>query len=86
MRLRGDLGCSLAIAAAVLIANAAYLIGAADANPLATRSGLAASVVVPGPLRDRLYNWVARNRYAWFGRKDRCFVPPPGAQRRFVED
>ena len=49
MRLRGDLGCSLAIAAAVLIANVAYLIGAADANPLATRSGLAASVVA-GPL------------------------------------
>jgi predicted DCC family thiol-disulfide oxidoreductase YuxK len=47
---------------------------------------LAALVVVPRPLRDRLYNWVARNRYAWFGRKDHCFVPPPGAQRRFVED
>jgi predicted DCC family thiol-disulfide oxidoreductase YuxK len=47
---------------------------------------LAALVVVPRPLRDRLYSWVARNRYAWFGRKDRCFVPPPGAQRRFVED
>ena len=32
VRLRGDLGCSLAIAAAVLIANVAYLIGAADAE------------------------------------------------------
>ena len=41
--------------------------------------------VVPKPLRDRLYSWVARNRYTWFGHKDRCFVPPAGVQQRFVE-
>jgi hypothetical protein len=45
VRLRGDLACFLAIAAAVLIANAAYVIGVVDADPLATRSGLAASTV-----------------------------------------
>lgn len=49
--LRGDLGYLLAIAAAVLLANLPYLIGAADANPLGTRSGLATSVsagLLPG--------------------------------------
>jgi hypothetical protein len=50
-RLGGDLGCLLAIAAAVLLANLPYLIGAADPDPLGTRSGLAASVspgLLPG--------------------------------------
>ena len=50
-RRRDDLGCLLAIAAAVLIANLPYLIGAADANPLGTRSRLATSVsagLLPG--------------------------------------
>src|SRR5262249_47295650 len=48
-RLRGELGCLLVITAAVLLANLPFLIGVADANPLGTRSGLAASVS-PGPL------------------------------------
>lgn len=26
--------------------------------------------LVPRPLRDALYGWVARNRYRWFGRRD----------------
>jgi hypothetical protein len=46
-----DLWCLIAIAAAVLAANLPYLAGAADSNPLATRSGLALSVsagLLPG--------------------------------------
>ena len=31
--------------------------------------------VVPRPLRDAVYGLVARNRYRWFGRRERCFVP-----------
>jgi predicted DCC family thiol-disulfide oxidoreductase YuxK len=30
---------------------------------------------VPKPLRDFVYNLVARNRYRIFGKYDRCFVP-----------
>ncbi len=41
--------------------------------------------VVPRPLRDRVYDLVARNRYRWFGRADRCFVPPPGMAERFID-
>lgn len=40
-------------------------------------------VVVPGPLRDLVYDLVARNRYRWFGVKDACMLPPPGAAARF---
>ena len=42
--------------------------------------------VVPSPIRDLLYRWVADNRYAWFGRKDDCFLPPLAARDRFIQD
>jgi predicted DCC family thiol-disulfide oxidoreductase YuxK len=30
--------------------------------------------VVPRPLRNDLYRWVARNRISWFGRKEVCAI------------
>lgn len=47
---------------------------------------LALSAIVPSAIRDVLYLWVARNRYAWFGRRGGCFIPPPAAQSRFIQD
>jgi predicted DCC family thiol-disulfide oxidoreductase YuxK len=37
---------------------------------------LYAFVVVPRPLRDLVYDWVARHRYRWFGRRDTCSRVP----------
>lgn len=31
--------------------------------------------IIPRPLRDLIYRWVARNRYRLFGRREQCFVP-----------
>lgn len=31
--------------------------------------------LVPRPLRDAIYDVVARNRYGWFGRRDVCMLP-----------
>ena len=39
---------------------------------------------VPRPLRDRLYDVVARNRYRLFGRTDVCMVPAPELRRHLV--
>lgn len=33
--------------------------------------------VIPRSVRDFVYDWVARNRYRWFGRRDACRVPTP---------
>ncbi|HZK08771.1 MAG TPA: DCC1-like thiol-disulfide oxidoreductase family protein [Bacteroidales bacterium] len=30
---------------------------------------------LPLAWRDKLYNFVARNRYRWFGRRDQCMIP-----------
>lgn len=39
---------------------------------------------LPGPLLDWLYDRIARNRYAVFGRSDRCALPPAGLSERFL--
>lgn len=43
-------------------------------------------VAVPRPMRDWVYDVVARNRYRWFGRRDVCMVPTPELQSRFLND
>jgi len=42
--------------------------------------------VVPRPLRDLVYDIVARNRYRWFGRSDTCIVPSEAIRARFVAE
>ena len=46
---------------------------------------LYAFVIIPTPLRDVLYIWVARHRYQWFGKKDECMIPTPQLKSRFRE-
>ena len=40
---------------------------------------------VPRPLRDAVYNLVARNRYRIFGKYQECFVPDAGFMDRVME-
>ena len=40
---------------------------------------------VPKPLRNAVYNLVAKNRYRIFGRYDACFVPDADMQARVLE-
>ena len=40
---------------------------------------------VPKPLRDAVYNLVARNRYRIFGRYEACFVPGAELKARVME-
>ncbi|MEI6088636.1 MAG: DCC1-like thiol-disulfide oxidoreductase family protein [Bacteroidota bacterium] len=32
------------------------------------------AIILPTFIRDGIYNWVAKNRYKWFGRKEACFL------------
>lgn len=41
--------------------------------------------MVPSPLRDALYRWVARNRYRIWGRSETCMVPSPEVAARFLD-
>ncbi len=42
-------------------------------------------IVIPRPLRDVVYDWVARNRYRWFGKQESCMMPAPEWKGRFVD-
>jgi predicted DCC family thiol-disulfide oxidoreductase YuxK len=46
---------------------------------------LAALRIVPRSLRDAVYDFVARRRYGWFGRRDSCLVPTPALRARFLD-
>ena len=39
---------------------------------------------IPRALRDPVYDFIARNRYRWFGRNESCLIPTPEIRSRFV--
>jgi predicted DCC family thiol-disulfide oxidoreductase YuxK len=41
--------------------------------------------ILPRAWRDAVYAWVARHRYAWFGRQDACLRPTPALRARFLD-
>jgi predicted DCC family thiol-disulfide oxidoreductase YuxK len=45
---------------------------------------LYAFVAVPGPLRDAIYNVIAKNRKRLMGASDACAVPTPARRARFL--
>ena len=41
--------------------------------------------LLPRSIRDWLYDRIARNRYAVFGRRDTCMIPGPDVRARFLD-
>lgn len=46
---------------------------------------LAATRLIPEPLNGFLYNRLAKNRYALFGRYDTCMMPDASLRARFID-
>ena len=40
--------------------------------------------IVPKPVRDGAYAWIARNRYRLLGKRETCMVPTPAVRARFI--
>jgi predicted DCC family thiol-disulfide oxidoreductase YuxK len=40
--------------------------------------------LIPPFLRNAIYNWIAKNRYKWFGEKETCSIPTPELRARFL--
>ena len=40
--------------------------------------------ILPKPLKDWMYDRVAKNRYALFGKRDTCMMPTPEVKARFI--
>jgi len=42
-------------------------------------------IILPRPLRDFIYNIIAKKRYSVFGKRDTCMVPTQDIKQRFLE-
>ncbi|MEM7105321.1 MAG: thiol-disulfide oxidoreductase DCC family protein [Bacteroidota bacterium] len=42
-------------------------------------------LIVPKFIRDFFYNYIARNRYKWFGKQESCIMPTPDIKARFLD-
>jgi predicted DCC family thiol-disulfide oxidoreductase YuxK len=41
--------------------------------------------ILPRFFRDCIYNWISKNRYSFFGKKDECWLPTPDIKSSFIE-
>ncbi|AEE20484.1 thiol-disulfide oxidoreductase DCC family protein [Dokdonia sp. 4H-3-7-5] len=46
---------------------------------------LAVFLILPRFLRNAVYDFIARNRYKWFGKKDACMIPTPELKSKFLD-
>jgi predicted DCC family thiol-disulfide oxidoreductase YuxK len=44
----------------------------------------AAFSILPKGFRDYVYDYIAKNRYRWFGRQESCMMPTADLKRRFL--
>lgn len=40
--------------------------------------------VIPPFIRNIIYNYIAKNRYKWYGKRDQCMVPTPELNSKFI--
>lgn len=41
-------------------------------------------MIIPTPIRDWAYDYIARNRYKWYGKKEHCMIPTPELKSKFL--
>lgn len=41
-------------------------------------------LIIPTFIRNLVYDFVAKNRYKWFGKKDACMIPTPELKAKFL--
>lgn len=49
------------------------------------KAAAALGQVIPRPVRNLVYGFVARNRYQVFGKYDTCMLPEPSQRSRFLD-
>ena len=41
--------------------------------------------IIPAFIRNWVYDYIAKNRYKWYGKKDACMIPTPELKSKFLE-
>ena len=42
-------------------------------------------IVLPEGFRNFVYDYIAKNRYRWFGKKESCMIPTPQLKEKFLD-
>lgn len=40
---------------------------------------------IPKFIRNTVYNFISKNRYNWFGKKESCWLPTPELKQKFIQ-
>lgn len=51
----------------------------------ATISWTTIFMIIPKSIRDSVYNFIAKNRYRWFGKQESCWLPTPELKAKFLD-
>lgn len=73
----------------VLYYKGRYLVKSTAALTIAKLLGgawpvLYAGIILPRFIRDGIYEFISRNRYKWFGKRNECMIPTPELRERFL--
>lgn len=49
------------------------------------QSLMGAFFIIPPFIRNWVYDYIAKNRYKWYGKKDACMIPTPELKSKFLE-
>lgn len=41
--------------------------------------------LIPSSLRNIVYDFIARNRYTWYGKREACMIPTPELKAKFLD-
>ena len=41
-------------------------------------------IIIPAVIRNWVYDFIAKNRYKWYGRQDSCMIPTPELKKKFL--
>ncbi|GAL67346.1 hypothetical protein JCM19301_2698 [Jejuia pallidilutea] len=42
-------------------------------------------LIVPAFIRNWVYDFIAKNRYKWYGKKEACMIPTPDLKKKFLD-
>lgn len=40
--------------------------------------------ILPSSISNKVYDYIAKNRYKWYGKKDSCMIPTPELEAKFL--
>ena len=48
------------------------------------RNLLSVFLIIPSIIRNWIYDYIAKNRYKWYGKKEECMIPTPDLKSKFL--